>query len=198
MTPCPLEQISPWESPGIPTKCRLVSLCAAIFPVYTQFYAFYAFSLRLQFENFSLYWQNFSWTVILIRHLLFKCFVFKDFALSLTASPWTCGEAYQRQRPRRLSGWQGRLWIQNGWKQSGCKTWISFLKEWTNNNGFYSFTWNVSFPNSFHPGGCAQICCWHHHRQERRDDKKDSEWCRCQDPVQTRLELKQALILAIK
>lgn len=42
-------------------------------------------------------------------------------AVSFIASPGTCGEAHPRQGPRRLQGWQGRLRIQNGGKQSGCK-----------------------------------------------------------------------------
>lgn len=109
-------------------------------------------------------------------------------AVSFIASPGTCGEAHPRQGPRRLQGWQGRLRIQNGGKQSGCKMGCFVFS-----SPFFKYSATImlliylSTLVSCHSGGRAQVCCRHHHRQERRDDQEDSERRWCQNPVQTRL-----------
>lgn len=59
---------------------------------------------------------------------------------------------------------------------------LSLFKYYSND-----FSSQLKMP-AFHPGGCAQICCWNHHWQERRDDQKDSERCGRQDSIQTRLD----------
>lgn len=77
------------------------------------------------------YWESLSWSlsfydshVVSFVKIVFwfkkkkLCILFIYFA----ASPWTCGEAHPRQGPGRVQGWQSGLWIQNGRKQSGCKS----------------------------------------------------------------------------
>lgn len=198
MTPCPPEQTSPWESQGIPTKCRSVSEKPSVRCHLPGLHSILHISCLWSFTS--------TWTPLFLLTQLEREFLLSFFlrcslchnsiAVSFIASPWTCGEAHPRQGPRRLQGWQGRLWIQNGGKQSGCKGFLfffSFLNAQQLTWG-YLFIYCSCFWVSCHSGGRAQICRWHHHRQERRDDQEDSERRGCQDPVQTRSGERRLLI----
>lgn len=121
MTPCPLEQTSPWESLGIHTKCRsaseVLSVCHYLSCFTLNFTHFMpsAFDSNILFRNFLFFWGavQSDLAVFHMQDCLPSIWIF------FLASPWTCGEAHPGQRPRGLQSWQGRFWLQNGWKQFG-------------------------------------------------------------------------------
>lgn len=176
--PMPTGADKPLRITGDPHKVQVSLRSAQCVPLsvlfYTQFYTFYAFSLRL-------------------KHFISKLFIFLRSG-SVRLGCFTCRIVYpvfefSSQQARELvvklirdkdqgdyRAGRADFGSKMGGSSLDVRAFFSAFQLRDSQLNLLSTFKRSSFSFlSVNIGGCAQICCWHHHWQEWRDDQEDSE-----------------------